>query len=142
MAGDFNLDYLTIKPADWNRLYNTAANNGFTLALDQRRGNDWPTMLKRRRQTTPTNYLKNQGLDNVAIRSGGGVLPFTVNVFDRVNRTAPSMMYTPMAAIQAIPIPGCAIRSFSSTRTTTTWVPFLVSATTFPCTCSFNRIHH
>ncbi len=105
VAGDFNLDYLTIKPADWNRLYNTAANNGFTLALDQRRGNDWPTMLKRRRQTTPTNYLKNQGLDNVAIRYGGGVLPFTVNVFDRVNRTAPSMMYTPMAAIQAIPNP-------------------------------------
>lgn len=102
VAGDFNLDYLTDGILDSDRLDGTARRNGFSLALRTPWSNQ-PTMLKNKRYATPYSYLKQEGLDNIAYRYGGGILPVIVDVLDRVGGTLPSLMFTSMASIKALP---------------------------------------
>jgi hypothetical protein len=109
IAGDFNLNYL-LNPLDKgyisqsDALYGQAARKSFTLALN-RRNTQLPTMMKQSDDATPPDgYLRpNLGLDNIALRYGGGALNFQTTVYDRVNRNAPSMMFTPMAEIMQLP---------------------------------------
>jgi hypothetical protein len=101
VGGDVNLDYLTDKPLNRDRLYGCARREGFRLALDRQNTNAH-TIIKRPKNASPTDYTRAVGLDNIAYRSGPPIVP-RIDVFDRVNGTQPSLMFTPMAQIMGLP---------------------------------------
>lgn len=104
VGGDINLNYIG---SQYDEVYNTAAQNGFRLVLSIERGINYPTIIKRSSYSTLNNYLGQKGLDNIALRTGRGLQPFGyfTNVYDRVNRTAPSMMFNSVQSIAGLPSP-------------------------------------
>ena len=106
VGGDFNLNYLSTRPLEQDYLYGSAARGGFRVALD-RRNVTFPTIIRRKTGATLGNYLGTAGYDNIIYRAGAGVgaLNPLVTVYDRVNRTAPSMMYNTPGMIGALATP-------------------------------------
>lgn len=104
VGGDINLDYLSD-----DAVYGVADSYDFQMVLDVRRYPYLvrPTLIKRASNATLDNYRSNLGLDNIALRVGSGLQPFPyfTNVYDRVDRTDPSMMFNSPAQIRALASP-------------------------------------
>lgn len=109
IGGDINLDYLSDDPVMQHAVYTMPALLGFTTVLDHRPPAyiPWPTIIRRANNATLGNYLGNVGLDNIALRVGQGLQPFGYffNVYDRVNRTDPSMMFNSPESIAGLAAP-------------------------------------
>ena len=104
VGGDINLDYCSDAPLIRDAVFNLPKLYGFTALLNKEYG---PTMLKRAANSTLDNYLGKAGLDNIAVRAGSGLtsLRFLPCVYDRVNRTNPSMMFIAPAALEKMVSP-------------------------------------
>jgi hypothetical protein len=109
VGGDINLDYLSDIPAMQHAVYDIPAQDGFQMVLDIQRnpGLVRPTIIRRAINATLQNYRSTVGLDNIALRVGAGLQPFGyfTNVYDRVDRTDPSMMFNSPASIAALGFP-------------------------------------
>jgi hypothetical protein len=103
VGGDINLNYLPHPGA--SAYYEEEF--GFRLVLDSAHTN-FPTIIRRAANSTLNNYLGAAGYDNIAIRTGADLrphFPYSFNVYDRVNRTAPTMMFNPVQTIANLQAP-------------------------------------